>query len=487
MAAANPRQARSTPHHRWLLCATGAAVLSCLFGWGFTVDDALISTRVAHHWIHGLGYRFNVPGETVDAVTPLGWAAAIAPLCWQGSWEGLMWVRHASILAHVGTFLLLAVRAAQLPQKLNLSTSVWLLALAVANLPWSAWATSGMETPWVTLLCAIALRPGLPCSLARGMAASLRPELIPWALVLTVLLPTSSRRTKVSQLCLVAAFPLAVAITRQIVFGWAAPLAVFAKPSDLASGISYALNGLWLLGIPLLWLSGRSWASLPSEARAIATATVTHFGAVAVAGGDWMALFRLLVPMLPGFVWVSLQLLQHDPRWLRLGKFGLASAATLLLLISKGSDARSVVTARSELLIAAGPVLAGSSRIATLDVGWVSAARDRTIIDLAGVTDPQVAYLPGGHTSKRLPRDFLRRRRVDTLVLLLPSGVNDLALADWRELPFARQVERRVTRLDDANQFVPIARLPLGSTGQSYLVLRRLGERLAERRHRQPL
>lgn len=479
LTAADLQPIAKTARRRWLWCAAAAGLLSGLVGWGFTVDDALISTRVAHHWIRGLGYQFNVPGETVDAVTPLGWAVAIAPLSWHGPWEGLMWVRYASLLAHVGTFLLLAARALELPHTPNLRATIWLLALAAANLPWSAWATSGMETPWVVLLCALALRPGLAYGMARGVAAGLRPELIPWALVLTVLLPHPTRGALMSRLGVVAAFPLAVAVTRQLVFGRAAPLAVFAKPADFASGLGYALNGFWLLGVPLLWLSLRSWASLPREARAIAVATLAHFGAVAMAGGDWMALFRLLVPMLPGFVWVSLLLLRHDPRWLRLGKFTLATAATALLCLSKGPDARSVVEARANLILAARPALAHSSRIATLDVGWVGAARDRTVIDLAGVTDPQVAHLPGGHTSKRLPRDFLRRRHVDTLVLLLPAGIEDSALSNWRELPFARQVERWVTRLDEADQFVPVARLALGNTGQSYLVLRRLRERLA--------
>ncbi len=45
---------------------------------GFTVDDALITARVASNLGSGHGYRFNVGGSVVDAVTPLGFAQLLA-------------------------------------------------------------------------------------------------------------------------------------------------------------------------------------------------------------------------------------------------------------------------------------------------------------------------------------------------------------------------------------------------------------------------
>src|SRR3954469_25213304 len=52
--------------------------------WGFTVDDALITCRVASHLARGLGYRFNANGPVVDAVTPLGFAYLLSPFAGMG-------------------------------------------------------------------------------------------------------------------------------------------------------------------------------------------------------------------------------------------------------------------------------------------------------------------------------------------------------------------------------------------------------------------
>ncbi len=87
--------------------------------------------------------------------------------------------------------------------------------------------------------------------------------------------------------------------------------------------------------------------------------------------------------------------------------------------------------------------------MAALDVGWVGVATDRNITDLAGVTDIEIAVLPGGHTSKRLPPNLLDRRNIDTLVLLLEPNHPDVnpgqAIAG---LKFARTVESRVALLE---------------------------------------
>ncbi|MDF3068109.1 MAG: putative rane protein, partial [Polyangiaceae bacterium] len=95
---------------------------------------------------------------------------------------------------------------------------------------------------------------------------------------------------------------------------------------------------------------------------------------------------------------------------------------------------------------------------AALDVGWVGAVADFTVVDLAGVTDPRVALLRGGHTSKRIDDALLRSRDVDALVLLAP--------------PHEREVERRVRLLPSAEGFRVVAELPFAG-GQRYLVLRK--------------
>ena len=140
-------------------------------------------------------------------------------------------------------------------------------------------------------------------------------------------------------------------------------------------------------------------------------------------------------------------------------------ACAALLHAGRGAATRAVRAERAPLVAALPALLEPARRVATLDVGWVGAAGDYSVIDLAGVTDPEVAYLPGGHTSKRLPPDFLERRRVDALVLLAPTPRTEPAR-------YARQVEAHVMQLRGADAFREVGRIALDAT-QEYVVLRR--------------
>jgi hypothetical protein len=78
------------------------------------------------------------------------------------------------------------------------------------------------------------------------------------------------------------------------------------------------------------------------------------------------------------------------------------------------------------------------------------------------VTEPEVAYLPGGHTSKRLPRDFLERQRIDALVLRRSRAP---------EPHWAYQVDARVLTLRGAERFRGAGTVALAA-GDEYVVLR---------------
>src|SRR5688572_9822626 len=66
------------------LTGVALALMPALALFGFTVDDALITARYAHHLAIGAGYRFNALGPVTDGVTPLGWALALAPFAHAG-------------------------------------------------------------------------------------------------------------------------------------------------------------------------------------------------------------------------------------------------------------------------------------------------------------------------------------------------------------------------------------------------------------------
>lgn len=364
-----------------------------------------------------------------------------------------------------------------------------LFVMLATSLPFGAWAAAGMETSVVMLLCSLAVwgfaEQRWWGALVAGLAAAWRPELVPWAVVMALLCPArppsndapAPRRAvaeRLLRLAIVGAPFVGVMVVRHMLFGSPVPLAVSAKPSDGAHGVMYAWGALRFLGFPILLLGNRAFSRLPKVGVALAVAFGAHVVAVVGVGGDWMSLFRLFVPLLPAMLWLSWLLVKEQTRRVVLFKGLVALGANLLLLFSLGASSRQVLDARTELIRAVSPLLADVTHVAALDVGWVGVATNGPITDLAGVTDPEVAHLPGGHTSKRLPTNLLARRRVDALILLLVPGHPEVSsgtpLAAMR---FARAVENSLAAQRDADLFEVASSVPLRGTTQRYVILRK--------------
>ena len=118
-----------------------------------------------------------------------------------------------------------------------------------------------------------------------------------------------SRRGKWLTACLVAAPWLLAASIRWLLWGRPAPLAVLAKPSDLAHGAVYALPAILFTGAPLAALGPVAWSRLPGWPRTLVIGAFLHLAVVAWAGGDWMPLARLVCPVLPPLVLATAHLL----------------------------------------------------------------------------------------------------------------------------------------------------------------------------------
>ena len=434
-------------------------------GWGFSVDDALISARVAHHIATGFGYRFNAGGPVVDCVTPLGWAFLLAPAASGGAWQGMTWASGVG-----GAVWVLA--ALDLGRRCGGWCSGWrfaLLALALGScLPLGAWAVSGMETGVVMALGVGALGKGRLGAACAGAAAALRPELLPWAVTLafgSALARRQPIRERVWALALALAPALLVGGARWVAFGEPVPLAVYAKPSDAEHGLRYALGSLLLTGPPYLLLAGKAWRRLPRAHCAIGVALLVHWLVLLGVGGDWMPFWRLAMPTFPGVLLVGAALLERSHAAFAGLRLAGVFACAALLHWGQGSATRVVRADRSRMIAELAPLLTGARRVASVDVGWVGAAGAYEVIDLGGVTDPEIAYLPGGHTSKRLPPELLERRDVDAMVLLLGPSTGDPATQ------FARRVEERAMRLRGAERFMPVGRVQLNPR-QDYVVLR---------------
>jgi hypothetical protein len=298
-----------------------------------------------------------------------------------------------------------------------------------------------------------------------------------WASVLAVSATLASQRRRDSSALWAAAVALvpalACAALRACVWGRPVPLAVLAKPGTVEQGLAYVVVAFAVSLVPVVALAPFALVR-DRRAMAIVVAFLAHMAAVAILGGDWMPFSRLVVPVVPSLAYASVLVARRAHR----GLMALRAAVAISFgatVIARGpvQQARHVGWDRAELIARARPWLAATSSVAALDIGWVGAATDADIVDLAGLTDPDVATLPGGHTSKRVGTMFLLSRRVGTILFYLPRGLPDGTLERWTEAEYSRVVEARLG-LDPvlARHYAAVAWLPLGAAGAGYVLLR---------------
>ncbi len=461
----------------WGAAALVATVLPALWLWGFTVDDALIAVRYARHLAAGFGYRFNAHGPITDGVTPLPWAFLLAPLARAAPLVVLRRAKVLGLLVGGAAAWPLGVTVGQAPA--SRAAKLAGLAVLAASVPVAAHTVSGMETALAMALATLAVtasaRPARTAVLA-GLATSLRPELLPWALVLAVGLELSQggRPLPVARAVALAGAPFAVCVVvRLLVFGRPVPLAVLAKPSDVLHGVAYAgAAGLAAL-TPILAAAPVTLARGPRRALVVAAAGLTHLLAVAAAGGDWMPFARLVAPIAPSLLLVFVWTAPHAPLWATRLRVALALGLGVYLAATVGPGARHVGADRARLVAAARPALEDARRVASVDVGWPTAATEADIVDLAGLTDPEIAALPGGHTSKRVDAAMLLARDADVLLLYTPAGGDPGDPS--RVVRFPRVVEARLAASPlIADHYAPRAFLPLGDAGAGYVLMARV-------------
>jgi hypothetical protein len=208
------------------------------------------------------------------------------------------------------------------------------------------------------------------------------------------------------------------------------------------------------------------------SALALVLAFVVHLASLVVVGGDWMHFFRLIAPVVPSMALAGV-LASAQARRAATAVRSAVAVGVGLALLPGAIPWRALQPDRALLVAQAAPWLEDAHAVAALDVGWVSAATEADIVDLAGLTDPEIAVLPGGHTSKRVGAMLLLSRHVDAILLYAPGGLPGDDIDAWRDAAFGRVVESRLAADDViARHFAPAAWLPLGSGRAGYVLLR---------------
>ncbi|RLB62250.1 MAG: hypothetical protein DRI90_09485 [Deltaproteobacteria bacterium] len=212
---------------------------------------------------------------------------------------------------------------------------------------------------------------------------------------------------------------------RKSYYGSWLPNTLSAKTGDmhqqLAGGSDYLMNFINHEG-PIVYLAlfglaaGFAWRSR----HLLAVATIVAFGAfyVVLVGGDWMPIFRFLVPVQPFlFLLIGVALRAIVEQRVRMLNYGL-----LLLVIISGIDRNREMNGDRKRVLkddkafwdrAAGGVVAWFDQqaakrgreniegtIALGDIGQIGYQTDLPVLDLLGLVDPVIAALPGGYTTK---------------------------------------------------------------------------------------
>jgi hypothetical protein len=436
-----------------------AALVPAIVMWGFTVDDALISIRYAHNLVTGGGYAFNAHAAATDGVTPLPWPFVLAPLADSSDLVAVL------VRAKVLGILAWTAAGAALGRSIR---SPWPLLVVALAFPIGAWAASGMETGIAIALCtfaAISFYQPLRAGALAGIAAAFRPELLPWALVLAMgaaivgTAKTDPLKRRVLPVILAFGPFAACMLVRSAAFGAVVPLAVMAKPSDAAHGIVYAVAAVVVGLLPVLLVAPFALRQASPRAKVLVIGLGVHALVMTAVGGDWMPYARLIVPILPSLALAAADIEEVSHKGATIARYVIAVSLGIYTCLGAAPTGRHVQSDRADLIARARPVLADAKVIAALDIGWASAASDAKLVDLAGLTDPSIAILSGGHTSKAVDVGMLLDRNVDTVLILSPSRIVEQRFL-MSELFNERFEERESLQLGTESRYLIFRRRP---------------------------
>jgi hypothetical protein len=464
--------ALDSPHLRRVLVLAACLLLVVHAGWfEFVNDDAFISFRYADNLVRHGELTFN-PGERVEGYTNFLWTLTMAGVLALGG-DPVPWGHGLGVLFGVGTLLLVvrflarwraAPGARPEPRAVDALAALWLAAAP----GYACWSSGGLETQQFTCLATLGLLRFLlegrdaAAGLAQrvpwsgailGLSAMARPEgmllfglcglarVVEWA---------RARRLPAARDWLWGAGFVAVFgpyfAWRFAYYGWPFPNTYYVKTGAAS---------FWRPGLLYAWSFVRDhhlWAWLPivfllrGERRLLGTTGLVIAGVslhVVRVGGDFMALGRFLVPLLPLFAILLVRALEAlRPQLTRLPRRALVALA---LAVAAGLGARTVQVDRWAMTVgseggvdrigwlklfagqctAVGKHLAATAppdaSLATTAAGIIPYYSRLYTLDVLGLNDEWIAHKVEprgnrpGHT-RVAPESYVLQKQIDYLV-----------------------------------------------------------------------
>lgn len=401
--------------------------------WPFFIDDSYISLVYARNFLAGNNLTYN--GLFVEGFSNFLWVVGVILI----GLTGLDLVLAAKLLGLLCAYAcLLAVGHLG-----YLLTGRWrdgMLAglLLAATGPFVAWSVGGLEGCLLGLLLVLTLRylvleeraPAARWSWSAVTAllvAMTRPEAIGlvgliwgWLVVQTALGRRSWRSLLVWSATVAVGFGLFLG-WRYLMYQDLLPAPVYAKRSALRDQIAAGVGRLspllreWSVALAMLavgvvgYLVG-AWARR-WEIALMAALVGAYTAFVLVAGGDWMPMFRYLVPVMPVAALLiaggSVALVERVAGGLPVVARGLIAAALVaapLVQMGLWTEQRREEAITSALSTWGSPKLLGeylaavddgSISVAVIDAGAIAYYGGVPTIDLYGLNNQYIAHLPG--------------------------------------------------------------------------------------------
>jgi hypothetical protein len=418
-------------------------------------EDAFITFRYAQNLVAGHGFVWN-PGEPpVEGYTNFLWLL-LSALWLSLGLDPVFWAQLAGVAASLVTLAYVWWCGVQLLGWSEGEALLPCLLLAVSG-PFATWATGGLETALFGALLVAAVahfasywrgggrRQLFGCSLALLLATLTRPEgMLVAAVLLGIALLASPGRGSESLRDFAAPVLLGLALFavyvgwRWSTFGYLLPNTFYAKTGGSAAQYGRGARYLAFRGGRRAG-AGRGAERLARRLReapllpSCAIVAAAYGVAVVWVGGDYMAMYRFLVPILP-FAALLLaaaarRALASPRRGLALGSLAIGVLGTLLhstpleaalLPAPRGMHGnwRGVQTERWHVarLTLLGRFFAGHARgpgesLATDAIGAISYHSGLRVHGAHGLVDPELAHREGGDA--RIGRGFAGHERRD--------------------------------------------------------------------------